>query len=159
MEISGKALTFRGHAYRSLDPKGRLVLPVEFRDVILATGQHGKAILTNFDGCVVGYSLPEWERIEDSFQRINMLNRQLRDFQRFFISGAMEVELDKQGRILIPPHLRAYAGFSRDVALAGVGRKFEIWDMERFEEQRRKMEEGFDAVMDALAQTDCDLRI
>lgn len=157
--MSGKSLTFRGHAYRSLDPKGRLMLPVEFRDVILASGMPGKAILTNFDGCVVGYSLAEWERIEESFQRINMLNRQLRDFQRFFISGAMEVELDKQGRVLIPQHLRTYAGLARDVALAGVGRKFEIWDLARFEEQRRKMEQGFDAVMDALAQTDCDLRI
>jgi MraZ protein len=157
--MSGKALTFRGHAYRSLDPKGRLMLPVEFRDVIFATTQPGKAILTNFDGCVVGYSLPEWERIEESFQRINMLNRQLRDFQRFFMSGAMEVELDKQGRMLIPPHLRIYAGLSRDVVLAGIGRKFEIWDLARFEEQRRKMEDGFDIVMDALAQTSCDLRI
>ncbi|TVQ98478.1 MAG: division/cell wall cluster transcriptional repressor MraZ [Desulfovibrionales bacterium] len=152
-------MTFRGHAYRSLDPKGRLVLPLEFRDVILSTGSPGRAILTNFDGCVVGYSMQEWERIEESFQRINMLNRQLRDFQRFFISGAMEVELDKQGRVLIPPHLRSYAGLSRDVALAGVGRKFEIWDLERFEGQRRKMEENFDQVMDALAQTDCDLRL
>ena len=135
------------------------MLPSEFRDVIFAAGQSGHLILTNFDGCVVGYSLQEWERIEESFQRINMLNRQLRDFQRFFISGAMEVELDKQGRILIPPHLRTYAGLSREVALAGVGRKFEVWDLERFEAQRRKMEEGFDQVMDALAQTDCDLRL
>jgi len=139
-------MTFRGHAYRSLDPKGRLVLPTEFRDVILSAGTHGRVILTNFDGCVVGYSLQEWERIEESFQR-------------FFISGAMEVELDKQGRILIPPHLRTYAGLTREVALAGVGRKFEIWDLERFEEQRRKMEESFDLVMDALAQTECDLRL
>ncbi|WP_031386042.1 division/cell wall cluster transcriptional repressor MraZ [Desulfonatronum thiodismutans] len=157
--MSGKMVTFRGHAYRSLDPKGRLVLPAEFRDVILSAGTHARVILTNFDGCVVGYSLQEWERIEESFQRINMLNRQLRDFQRFFISGAMEVELDKQGRILIPPHLRTYAGLTREVALAGVGRKFEIWDLERFEEQRRKMEESFDLVMDALAQTECDLRL
>jgi MraZ protein len=157
--MSGKTLTFRGHAYRSLDPKGRLMLPVEFRDVILASSGHGRVIVTNFDGCVVGYSLPEWERIEESFQRINMLNRQLRDFQRFFISGAVEVELDKQGRMLIPPHLRTYAGLSREVALTGVGRKFEIWDLQRFEEQRRKMEESLDAVMDALAQTECDLRL
>ncbi|GAB6060590.1 division/cell wall cluster transcriptional repressor MraZ [Desulfonatronum parangueonense] len=152
-------MTFRGHAYRSLDPKGRLMLPQEFRDVVLSAGQHGRVILTNFDGCVVGYSLQEWEVIEESFQRINMLNRQLRDFQRFFISGAMELELDKQGRILIPPHLRTYAGLTREVVLAGVGRKFEIWDQERFEEQRRKMEEDFDQVMDALAQSDCELRI
>jgi MraZ protein len=157
--MSGKTMAFRGHAYRSLDPKGRLMLPGEFRDVILSSGGQARVVLTNFDGCVVGYSLPEWERIEESFHGINMLNRQLRDFQRFFISGALEVELDKQGRILIPPHLRTYAGLSREVALAGVGRKFEIWDLERFEEQRRKMEESFDLVMDALSETDCDLRL
>ncbi len=149
---------FRGHSQRSIDPKGRLMLPPDFRELIQARSSEGRIMLTNFDGCVVGYPLPEWEEIEQSFNKINMTNRNARDFHRFFISGAMEVSLDKQGRILVPPYLRSYAGMNKDVVLAGVGRKFEIWDLESFELQRRKMEQDFDSVMDSLAENGFELR-
>ena len=92
---------FRGHSERNLDPKGRLMLPPEFREEVLKHSPEGKLMLTNFDDCVVGYPMPEWERIEESFQRINVLNAKLRNLQRFIISGAVEVVLDKQGRILV----------------------------------------------------------
>jgi MraZ protein len=88
-----------------------------------------------------------------------MANRRFRDFHRFFLSGAVQVTLDKQGRLLIPPHLRAYAGLRRDIVLAGVGRKFEIWDQERFEAQRQAMQQDFDAVMDELAQNGFQLAL
>ncbi len=149
---------FRGHSQRSIDPKGRLMLPPEFRETILEYSPEGRVMLTNFDGCVVGYPLPEWERIEQSFNQLNMANRKFRDFHRFFISGATEVNLDKQGRILVPPYLRSYAGMNKEVILAGVGRKFEIWDMERFEMQRKKMEQDFDGIMDSLAENGFELR-
>jgi len=152
-------MTFRGHAYRSLDGKGRLMLPPEFRESILARDLKGRLMLTNFDGCVVGYPLPEWEEIEASFNKINMLNRKLRDFQRFFISAAVELTLDKQGRILLPQHLRSYGGLDKDVVLAGVGRKFEIWDQEQFEQTRQRLEEGFDDLMDELVQGGYELRL
>ncbi|MFW6323481.1 MAG: division/cell wall cluster transcriptional repressor MraZ [Desulfovibrionales bacterium] len=150
---------FRGHSLRSLDPKGRLMLPPDFRETILDRSPDGKIMVTNFDGCVVGYPMAEWERIEESFGQINFLNRKLRDFHRFFISGAVEVVLDKQGRILVPPHLREYAKLNREIALAGVGKKFEIWDRGHFEAQRAKMEENFDNVMDSLAENGFELRI
>ncbi|EFI32952.1 MraZ protein [Desulfonatronospira thiodismutans ASO3-1] len=149
---------FRGHSQRSIDPKGRLMLPPEFRETILEHSPEGRVMLTNFDGCAVGYPLPEWERIEQSFNQLNMANRKFRDFHRFFISGATEISLDKQGRILVPPYLRSYAGMNREVVLAGVGRKFEIWDMERFEAQRRMMEQDFDGIMDSLAENGFELR-
>ena len=115
--------------------------------------------MTNFDGCVVGYPLPEWERIEESFNRINVLDKRLRNFQRFFISGAMEVPLDKQGRILIPPHLRSYAKLDKDVIVAGVGKKMEIWSQDVFEAKRREMEEAFDEDMSELADKGFELRL
>jgi MraZ protein len=116
-------------------------------------------MLTNFDGCVVGYPMPEWEKIEESFRRVNVLDARLRNLQRFIISGAVEVVLDKQGRLLLPPHLRSYAGLDKDVVLAGVGHKFEIWDMARFEERRRQMEESFDSDMASLAESGIELRL
>ncbi|MDQ7033016.1 MAG: division/cell wall cluster transcriptional repressor MraZ [Desulfonauticus sp.] len=149
---------FRGHTPRTIDTKGRLLLPPEIRDEILRVSPEGKVMLTNFDQCVVGYPLAEWEEIEKSFASLNMANKMFRDFHRFFLSGAMEVSLDKQGRILVPPYLREYARLKKDVILAGVGRKFEIWDMERFEMQRKAVEENFDQVMSQLAEHGFELR-
>ncbi|WP_461208270.1 division/cell wall cluster transcriptional repressor MraZ [Desulfocurvus sp. DL9XJH121] len=150
---------FRSHSNRSLDPKGRLMIPPEFREVAASLGSEGSLMLTNFDGCVMAYPLPEWERIEESFNRINGLDKRLRNFQRFFISGATEVFLDKQGRVLIPPHLREYAGLGKDVVVAGVGKKFEIWDRGLFETKRREMEESFDEDMADLADKGFELRL
>ena len=149
---------FRGHSQRSIDPKGRLMLPPEFRDKIMEKSPDGNIMITNFDDCVAVYPFPEWEEIEKSFNRLNMANRKFRDFHRFFISGASMITLDKQGRILIPPYLRSYARITKEVVLAGVGRKFEIWGLERFEEQRRKMEQDFDSIMDSLADNGFELR-
>ncbi|WP_459890343.1 division/cell wall cluster transcriptional repressor MraZ [Desulfothermus okinawensis] len=150
---------FRGHAYRTLDTKGRLILPPEFREIVLSQDEGGRIMLTNLDGCVVGYTYPQWLELEQSFNEINLLNRRLRDFQRFFISGAKEVVMDSQGRILLPPHLRKYARLNRDIVLAGVGHKFEIWDQERFEMQISKVEEDFDSLIDDLYQNGYELKI
>lgn len=150
---------FRGHSERNLDPKGRLMLPPEFREEVLKHSPEGKLMLTNFDGCVVGYPMPEWERIEESFQRINILDQRLRNLQRFIISGAVEVLVDKQGRILIPPYLRGYAKLDKDCVLAGVVTKFELWDKAIFESRRRETEENFDADMAALSQAGFELRL
>lgn len=149
---------FRGHAQRTQDPKGRLMLPPEFRDEVFAQSPEGKLMMTNFDDCIAAYPMPEWLAIEQSFANLNMANRKFRDFHRFFISGAVEVTLDKQGRVLIPPHLRSYAGLQKDIVLAGVGRKFEVWDLERFEAQRKAMQDDFDHVMDDLAENGFELR-
>ena len=134
------------------------MLPPEFRDEVFANSSDGRLVLTNFDECVAAYPLPEWEEIEQSFSKLNMTDRRVRDFHRFFISGAVEVTLDKQGRVLIPPHLRSYASLRKDIVLAGVGRKFEIWDQERFEASRAAMQENFDQVMDDLAEKGFELR-
>ncbi|WP_027184266.1 division/cell wall cluster transcriptional repressor MraZ [Desulfovibrio inopinatus] len=150
---------FRGHSYRNLDAKGRLMLPPEFRETVFEHSPEGKLMLTNFDGAVAGYPMPEWQRIEESFERINILNAKVRNLQRFIISGAVEITLDKQGRILIPPHLRNYAKLEKDVVLAGVIQKFEIWDMTRFEERRRLTEENFDDDMASLADEGFELRL
>lgn len=150
---------FRGHAYRTLDTKGRLILPPEFREVVSNYDPEGRIMLTNLDGCVVGYPYPKWIELEQSFKEINLLNRKLRDFQRFFFSGAKEVTMDTQGRILLPQHLRKYASLQRDVVLAGVGDKFEIWDQERFESQITKVEDDFDSIMDDLYQNGYELKI
>ncbi|EPR44457.1 Protein mraZ [Desulfovibrio sp. X2] len=141
---------FRGHSYRSIDPKGRLMLPPEFRDILVKDDAGGRLMLAKFDNCVVGYPLSEWSHIEARFAQIKNPNRKVRDFMRFFIGGAQTVELDRQGRVLIPQSLRGYAHLDKDVVLVGVGIKFEIWDKAGFEEIEAQ---DFDNVSDDIAAT------
>lgn len=150
---------FRGHSYRSLDPKGRLMLPPEFREEVLRHDPEGRLMLTSFDECVCGYPIPEWEGIEKSFMAVNVLNVRLRNLQRRIIAGAMEVTLDKQGRILVPPHLRSYGALDKDVVLAGMVTKFEIWDQGRFEARLKATDENLDADMAELAAAGFELRL
>jgi MraZ protein len=150
---------FRGHAHRAQDAKGRLMLPPDFREEIRRYSPEGRLILTNYDDCIAAYPFAEWEEIEKSFASLNMADRRMRNFHRFFISGAMEVILDKQGRILIPQHLRNYADLKKEIVLAGVGRKFEIWDLARFEDQRQQVNQDFDSILDSLAESGFELRL
>lgn len=134
------------------------MLPPEFRDEVFAHSPEGRIILTNFDNCVAAYPYPEWEVIEQSFASMNMADPKVRNFYRFFISSAVEVTLDKQGRILIPPYLRNYAGLSKDIILAGMGRKFEIWDQERYEALRLETQGTMEQVMGDLAASGFEFR-
>jgi len=150
---------FRGHSVRSLDPKGRLMLPPDFREEVLHHSPEGRLMLTNnFDGAISGYPMPAWEALEASFQAGNTLDSRMRDIERFFIAGAMEVSLDKQGRILIPGYLRTHAALDKELILAGVGRRFEIWNQERFEARRRAMEQRINDDLAALAESGVTLR-
>lgn len=150
---------FRGHSYRSLDPKGRLMLPPEYREVIAAGaigGEGGQAtgalILTKFfDECVAGYPLREWEPIELKLRALSDLDEASRAVKRFLMGNATLAELDRQGRVLVPPYLREWAGLGKDVVLAGVGPKFEIWDQAAFDRRRRAMDESLADKMAALA--------
>lgn len=136
------------------------MLPPEYREEVLRLVPDGRLMLTNnFDGAITGYPMPAWEEVEASFQAGNKLDPRIRDLERFYISGAMEVSLDKQGRILIPPFLRTFAELDKDLVLAGVGEKFEIWNQAKFEERRRQVGLRFDADLAALAQAGVALRL
>lgn len=133
---------FRGRSLRSVDAKGRLMLPPEFRQEL------SSVVLTNFDGCVVGYPPDEWRKVESRLESANNPNKRARDFLRFFLGGAEEVPVDGQGRVLVPQTLRDYAGLEKDVFLVGVGKNFEIWDKGR---HNAIMTQSFDDISDDLA--------
>lgn len=136
------------------------MLPPEYREEVLRLVPDGRLMLTNnFDGAITGYPMPAWEAVEVSFQAGNKLDPRIRDLERFYISGAMEVSLDKQGRILIPPYLRSFAELDKDLVLAGVGEKFEVWNQAKFEERRRQVGLRFDADLAALAQSGVALKL
>ena len=141
---------FRGRFEHSIDEKGRLSIPAKFRDVILQD-HGGKLVLTNLPQCLVCYTPDEWEVLESKASRLSTLNSNVQGFLRYFYSGATECDLDKQGRILIPPTLRSAAGLDRQVVLAGMINKIEIWSQQRWDEVLKSAVDNFDQISGELA--------
>ena len=116
-----------------------MAMPSKYRERLLAQCD-GQLIVTvdRSDACLLLYPLPEWEDIERKLVRLGNLNNQARRLQRLLIGHATEVELDGNGRILLPPPLREFAQLDKRIALSGQGNKFEIWDEQTWTEQREK---------------------
>ncbi|MCD7865247.1 MAG: division/cell wall cluster transcriptional repressor MraZ [Clostridiales bacterium] len=137
---------FKGQYNHSVDAKGRIIMPAKYREIL---GEEF-VVTKGMDGCLFVYSNEEWENIENKFQNVSSANKDARKFMRFFFAGAADCEVDKQGRVLIPPKLREYAGLQKEVVLAGVGNRIEIWSTERWQENE------FDD-MDEIAEHMADL--
>ena len=119
-----------GEYEHSLGAKGRLIMPARLREDI---GE--KFIVTKgLDGCLFGFSQTEWNNFEEKLKTLPLTNKNARDFVRFFLSGAIECEIDKQGRFLIASNLREYAEMEKEVAIIGVGTRIEIWNKEKWKQ-------------------------
>lgn len=141
---------FQGRYLHNIDTKGRVSIPASFRE-ILSERYDNKLVLTNhFDKCIIAYPPDEWEMIVEKSKALPMMKKEVKIFQRYFISAAVEGELDRQGRILIPPTLREYAGLTKEVCLVGIGNKIEIWD--RKEWDKAVMLEDKDRITEVLAE-------
>ncbi|MFA4909926.1 MAG: division/cell wall cluster transcriptional repressor MraZ [Desulfobacteria bacterium] len=142
---------FRGRYEHTIDSKGRVSLPVKFREV-LNERYDDRLVITNFDGCLVAYPFDEWRLLEEKVSSMSIVKKDVKSFQRFFISGATECTIDKQGRILLPPTLREYAKLEKDIVFAGMTKKIEIWSKEKWEQEIAKAKENFDEISDALGE-------
>jgi len=139
---------FRGRFEHTVDSKGRVSIPSRFRDII-TDRYDGKLILSmDYDRCLTVYPLEEWEKLEEKIKTLPMMKQEVKDFRRFLLSSAIESEIDKQGRLLIPPAHRDHAGISKNVVLVGIIDKIEIWDVEAWE--ARNSQNG-EKIGDALA--------
>ncbi len=138
---------FMGEYNHSVDAKGRLIIPAKFRESL---GEEF-VVTKGLDGCLFIYSEEEWKNIEETFRNTPLTTKDARKFSRFFFAGAATCELDKQGRILIPANLREFAGLEKDVVLAGVFNKIEIWSKDRW------MDEGNYDDMDEVAERMAEL--
>ncbi|MFA5072691.1 MAG: division/cell wall cluster transcriptional repressor MraZ [Nitrospirota bacterium] len=119
---------FRGSFEHTVDVKGRVSMPSRFREII-TDHYDGKLILAmDYDRCLTVYPLQEWEQLEEKIKTLPMMKQEVKDFRRFLLSSATECELDKQGRILLPPVHREHAGISKNVVFVGIIEKVEIWD-------------------------------
>lgn len=126
-------MIFRGRHEYTIDPKGRVNIPSSFRTLLQETGQES-LVITNWDHCVYGYSLAGWREVEGKLARLPSIDPDINDFLRYFVGGSVEVVPDKQGRILVPPSLRAYAGLEKDIVIIGMLKRFEIWSVDRWTE-------------------------
>ena len=122
---------FRGRYEHTIDPKGRLSIPSKFRETLLANDDE-RLILTNYDSCLWALPVREWKAIEDKVALLPQFKPNVKSLQRFFISAAVECPLDPNGRILVPPTLRRYAGLEKDVVMVGMTNRFEIWAADRW---------------------------
>ena len=120
-----------GEYNHSLDAKNRLIMPAKLREDMGETF----IITTGLDGCLFGFSMQEWQKFEDKLKSLPITNKNARNFVRFFLSGATECELDKQGRFLIPNKLKEVASLDKDVYIIGAGTRIEIWDKLKWEQQ------------------------
>ncbi len=115
---------FIGEYQHTIDAKGRLIVPVKFRD-----GLGEQFVVTKgLDNCLFAYTLEEWKVFEDKVKNLPLSNKDARKFVRFFFSGATVCEIDNQGRINLPQNLREYANIVKDIISIGVSNRIEIWD-------------------------------
>jgi len=117
-----------GEFEHSLDAKGRLIMPSKLREDI---GERF-VVTKGLDGCLFAFSLTEWTNFEEKLKTLPLSNKNSREFTRFFLSGATECEIDKQGRFLIPNNLRQVANLEKEVIIIGVGTRIEIWNKDKW---------------------------
>lgn len=121
---------FMGEYSHTIDTKGRLIVPSKFRESL---GDEF-VVTKGLDGCLFVYSQDEWKNIEEKFKQVSLTTKDARKFSRFFFAGAATVEVDKQGRILLPSVLREFAGLEKDIVSVGVLSRIEIWSKDKWQE-------------------------
>jgi MraZ protein len=142
----GVSDVFLGEYQHSLDTKGRLTIPSKFRDQLT-----DKFVATKgLENCIFLYPPDEWRNIEAKLHSLPMTRADARSFVRFFFSGASELEVDKQGRAVLPSNLREYAGIDKDVVIIGVGSRAEIWASDKWVEYNQEKAGHYEQLAESL---------
>ncbi|QBR83920.1 division/cell wall cluster transcriptional repressor MraZ [Legionella israelensis] len=130
---------FRGINAITIDTKGRLAMPTRYRDA-LGEGERKSLVITidTEETCLLLYPASQWQLIEDKLQKLPSFNATARRIQRLLIGHATDVELDANGRVLVPPVLREYAKLEKKVVMIGQGNKFEVWDEQLWQSRREQ---------------------
>lgn len=126
---------FRGANVLNLDAKGRMAMPAKYRDQLMSSCDGRLVVTVNRDRCLLLYPLPVWEEIEAQLNRLPGLDPNVRRLQRNLMGRSEDLELDAQGRVRLPPALREFADLEKRVALVGLGKKFEVWNEDAWQQQ------------------------
>ncbi|MCR4600271.1 MAG: division/cell wall cluster transcriptional repressor MraZ [Clostridia bacterium] len=120
---------FSGTYQHSIDQKGRIIIPARFREAL----SHGFVLTRGLDKCLFIYPASEWEAFSAKLNSIPMTMKEGRSFKRYFFANAVECQLDKQGRVTIPPVMRGFAGIDKDLVTIGVNERIEVWSKDEWE--------------------------
>lgn len=139
---------FIGEYKHTIDEKGRMALPVKFR-----AKMSGTAIITRgLDHCLFVFTANDWEILAQKLMSLPMVQSNSRAFSRLMLAGAMEAEIDGQGRILIPDYLREYAALKKQAVIAGLYNRIEIWEEARWGVYKKKTEKDSDEIAEKLGE-------
>ncbi|UOQ47967.1 division/cell wall cluster transcriptional repressor MraZ [Gracilibacillus caseinilyticus] len=141
---------FMGEYQHNIDTKGRIIVPSKFRENL---GEQF-VVTRGLDQCLFAYPMNEWHQLEEKLKKLPLTKKDARAFTRFFFSGAVECELDKQGRINIPAPLRKYAGIEKECAVIGVSNRVEFWAEEKWNEFVDVSEESFAEIAENMMDFD-----
>lgn len=139
---------FIGEYQHSIDPKKRLAVPSKFRVEL-----KNKVVVTRgLDKCLFIYPIKVWEELANKLGTMPVGESATRSFIRLQLAGAVDVEVDKQGRILIPDYLKDYAGLEKNVVIAGIYNRLEIWDEEKWKSYKKDAEKNTDEIAEQLGK-------
>lgn len=139
---------FIGEYQHNIDEKGRLAVPVKFRVEL----QKGAVVTRGLDNCLFLYPQKDWEALANKLAKLPISQANTRAFARLMLAGAMDCDIDKQGRIMLPDYLRKYAGVRKKVVVAGLYNRLEIWDEEAWEKYKASTEKRGGDIAEALGE-------
>ncbi len=139
---------FIGEYQHSIDPKKRVALPSKFR------GELGSRVVVTrgMDKCLFVYPMKTWEKLAEKLGSLPVGEAGTRSFIRLMLAGAVDVDIDKQGRVLIPDYLKEYAGLKKEVTVAGLFDRLEIWDKNKWNLYKKKAEKNSDEIAEQLGK-------
>jgi len=137
---------FVGEYLHTVDNKGRVALPAKFREMLGPRFMVARGL----DQCLTVYPSEEWGHVLETVKGLPQNQKEARAYARYFLSGAMEVDPDKQGRIGLPQSLREYAGISKDVYVLGVGNRVEVWDKAAWDSSKLDIGERFSSIAERV---------
>ena len=135
-EVGDAEHMFLGEYTHTIDEKGRLTLPAKYRTDLAS----GVVVTRGLDKCLVVFPMEEWRKLSDKVDALPLTDMQAREFRRLLFSGAVDAELDKQGRVLLPQYLREYAGLNGNVIVTGLNTHMEIWAPEAWNTIRANLD-------------------
>ncbi|MDP3970881.1 MAG: division/cell wall cluster transcriptional repressor MraZ [bacterium] len=139
---------FIGEYSHSIDEKGRLAVPTKFRDDL----NRGAVVTRGLDNCLFLYTFEEWEKLAKKLAELPISQAKPRAFARLMLAGAMDVELDKQGRVVLPEYLRKYASMKKKVVVAGLYNRLEIWDEAAWNKYKTNTEKDSNEIAETLGE-------
>ncbi|HZZ99148.1 MAG TPA: division/cell wall cluster transcriptional repressor MraZ [Candidatus Paceibacterota bacterium] len=137
-----------GEYKHSIDPKKRLSIPSKFRKEL----GEGAVITRGLDNCLFVFPSAYWRQLAEKLGNMPLVQQDSRSFARLLLSGAMEVDFDSLGRIVVPEYLKNYAGLGKTAVVAGLYTRLEIWDEKRWEQYKANLEKNSDSIAEKLGE-------